>query len=57
MFSVILFNFLLIVWIYVILEEGNSYKMLVEIFKLLKCKWFYKFVMKGNCYVGKVIEK
>lgn len=31
--------------------------MSAETFKLLKCKWFYKFVMKGNCHVGKVTEK
>lgn len=51
------FNFLLTAWTYAILEEGNSYKMSAETFKLLKCKWFYKFVMKGNCHVGKVTEK
>lgn len=47
--SAIPFNFLLTAWTYAILQEGNSYKMSAETFKLLKCKWFYKFVMKGNC--------
>lgn len=47
--SAIPFNFLLTAWTYAIREEGNSYKMSAETFKLLKCKWFYKFVMKGNC--------
>lgn len=57
MSSAIPFNFLLTAWTYAILEEGNSYKMSAETLKLLKCKWFYKFVMKGNCHVGKVTEK
>lgn len=57
--SAIPFNFLLTAWTYAIIrEEGNSYKMSAETFKLLKGKWFYKFVMKGNCRArGKVTEK